>query len=157
MTSMFRIFVGICLIFLCLAAIQNSQQNKKIIQYLEMLNGIDEIEPEPILPNESQFLPAQPIPTNFTITAYSNRIRETDSDNKNTATMEKPISGWTCAISQDLIHWLGGRIYIEGIGVRKVNDLMNSRYSQRVDLFIGNTKHAQEFGKKTHQVVFLGR
>jgi len=91
------------------------------------------------------------------ITAYTNSIKETNSDNQNTATMEKPIAGWSCAVSRDLIHWLGGRIYIKGIGVRYVNDLMNKRFEKSIDLFMGEVKQAKEFGRQKHKVIFLGR
>jgi len=91
------------------------------------------------------------------VTAYTNHPNETDKDNLNTATMEKPVPGWTCAVSQDLIHWLGGRIYIQGIGVRKVNDLMNKKYEKSIDLCVGNKKQARRFGRKTMQAIFLGR
>jgi len=90
-----------------------------------------------------------------TITAYTNRPCETNEDDF-TATMEKPVQGKTCAVSRDLIHWLGGRIYIEGIGVRRVNDLMNKRFDATVDLYMEKVNDAELFGKVTKRVVFLG-
>ena len=90
-----------------------------------------------------------------TMTAYTNRRCETNNDDF-TATMEKPIHGFTCAVSRDLIYWLGGRIYIEGIGIRRVNDLMNKRYTSSVDLYIENVKDALIFGKIKKRVIFLG-
>jgi len=92
----------------------------------------------------------------LTITAYTNRIQETNSDNKNTATMERPVAGRTCAVSRDLIKWLGGRVYIEGIGVRRVNDLMNTRFEQSLDVYIGSVKEAIKLGKQRMRVVYLG-
>jgi len=91
------------------------------------------------------------------VTAYTNRVKECNSDNKRTAILEKPIAGWTCAVSQDLIHWLGGRVYIKGIGVRRVNDLMNARYSKSVDIYMGKVKDAKTFGKQTRMIVYLGK
>lgn len=93
-----------------------------------------------------------------TITAYTPSKDETNNNPQLTATMEKPISGGTCAVSRDLMHWLGGRIYIEGIGVRRVNDLMNKRFKKRVDLCVPTKTYAKDFGIKKHiTVVFLGR
>lgn len=92
-----------------------------------------------------------------TVTAYTNRTRETNHDPAHTATMSKPIPGLTCAVSRDLIHWLGGRIYIEGYGVWHVEDLMNARYERSIDLYMGDVKAAKEFGRQTLQVVYLGR
>lgn len=92
-----------------------------------------------------------------TVTAYTARPCETNDDPMHTATMKKPKAGWTCAVSRDLIHWLGGRVYIEGLGVRRVNDLMNERFAQRIDVFCGTVREAKRFGVKDLQVVFLGR
>ena len=62
------------------------------------------------------------------ITFYSPELGgiNSDSDPSNTALMQKPKAGLTCAISRNLVElgWLGQKIYIEGIGIRIVNDLM---------------------------------
>ncbi len=92
-----------------------------------------------------------------TVTAYTNRQCETNSDPGHTATMEDPVAGWTCAVSRDLMHWLGGRVYIDGVGVRRVNDLMNKRFQERVDVFMGTVEEARAFGNQTREVMFLGR
>ena len=92
-----------------------------------------------------------------TVTAYTARPCETNDDPMHTATMERPKAGWTCAVSRDLMHWLGGRVYIDGLGVRRVNDLMNERFEQRIDVFCGTVKEARAFGKQTRNAVFLGR
>jgi len=92
-----------------------------------------------------------------TVTAYTNRVSETNSDPGRTAILEAPKAGWTCAVSRDLMHWLGGKVYIEGIGVRRVNDLMNRRFTGSLDLYMGKVKDAVRFGKQRRQVVFLGR
>lgn len=94
-------------------------------------------------------------PIKCTITAYSDDSKETDFDPDITAIMEGPVSGWTCAVSKDLIGWLGARIYIENIGIKRVNDVMNGRWSKRIDIFIGDKKKAQKFGKKTARVVYI--
>lgn len=91
------------------------------------------------------------------VTAYTNRPAETNDDPGNTATMETPVAGWTCAVSRDLIHWLGGRVYIEGIGVRRVSDLMNARFTQSVDIYMGDLAEAREFGRHLRTVTYLGR
>jgi len=93
----------------------------------------------------------------LTITAYTISVRETDNTPRQTATMEKPIAGKTCAVSRDLLSWLGGRVYIEGVGVRRVNDLMNKRFANTIDIVIGTRKEALAFGKRECRVVFLGR
>ena len=91
------------------------------------------------------------------VTAYTNRKRETNNNPAHTATMRRPTPGLTCAVSRDLLHWLGGRVYIEGYGVWRVEDLMNARYERSIDLYMGDVKAAKEFGRQTLQVVYLGR
>jgi len=103
-------------------------------------------------------VPQKTISSNlYVVSAYSAHKNQTDSTPHQTATMEKPKAGWTCAVSQDLISWLGGRVYIKGVGVRRVNDLMNKRYSRTIDIFMGKKKDAKAFGRKKYIVVFLGQ
>ena len=91
---------------------------------------------------------------NMTVTAYTASKDETDDTPYETALMEKPVSGWTCAVSHDLMRFLGDKVYIEGIGVRRVNDLMNERFEKRVDVFVGTKEQARGIGKSNRQVVF---
>lgn len=90
-----------------------------------------------------------------TLTAYSPSREETDKTPDKTAILEKPIPGKTCAVSRDLLDYLGKKVYILGYGVFEVNDLMNRRYKRRIDLCMGK-KEAIEFGKKENvKVVFF--
>ena len=91
-----------------------------------------------------------------TITAYTTSSDETDNTPNLTATMVEATCGWTVAASQDLITWLGGRVYIPGRGVRKVEDLMAPRWHLRIDILMPTKKMALEFGVKTKKVIFLG-
>ncbi len=91
------------------------------------------------------------------VTAYTASRRETDNDPEHTATMERPVPGWTCAVSRDLSHWLGGRVWIEGVGVRRVNDLMNGRFRQRVDVLVGKPGEAASVSADERKVIFLGK
>ena len=92
--------------------------------------------------------------TGVTVTAYSPSHEETDSTPNQTAIMEKPVIGYTCAVSRDLNHLLGKRIYIAGIGVFKVNDVMNKRYTKRVDICL-NKGSAIDFGIKKNKTIVL--
>lgn len=94
--------------------------------------------------------------TDVTITAYSPSIDETDNTPNQTAIMENPVVGYTCAVSRDLKYLLGKRIYIEGLGVFRVNDLMNKRYTKRIDLCM-NKGSAVKFGVQKHSVVIIDR
>lgn len=92
---------------------------------------------------------------NVTITAYNPFSNQTDNAPNETAIMEEPVPGWTCAVSRDMIHLLNKKIYIEGVGVFVVNDIMNKRFTNRIDICIGNKEDAISFGKKVCNVVVL--
>ena len=81
------------------------------------------------------------------VSAYTSRREETNIDPENTAIMQKPIPGWTIAVSQDLQFLLGKRVYIEGFGVRYVNDLMNVRYTKTIDILVPTVAEARRIGR----------
>jgi 3D (Asp-Asp-Asp) domain-containing protein len=90
-----------------------------------------------------------------TLTAYTTDKAETNFDNANTAIMQEPKPGWTVAVSRDLSYLLGKTIYIEGIGVRYVNDLMNKRFKNTIDVLMPTKSSAQKFGVKSGKNVVL--
>ena len=89
------------------------------------------------------------------ITAYTARKEECDETPWFTAIMEEPVPGWTVAVSHDLKYMLGKRVYIKGFGVRRVNDLMNSRYTKRVDILVPTVALARKIGVQTSTIVML--
>ena len=91
-----------------------------------------------------------------TVTAYAIDHRQTDDTPNITATMEKPIPGKTCAVSRDLAKegWLGRVIWIEGLGVWKVNDVMAPRWRMRIDLCLPRKK-AKKFGMVKNTAVVI--
>lgn len=93
----------------------------------------------------------------LTVTAYSATKKECDSDPKITASMSKVKPG-TIAVSRDLFEqgWVfGKKVYIENHGIYTINDLMNKKHSERIDVFIGHKKKANSFGKKELIVALL--
>lgn len=92
---------------------------------------------------------------NMTVTAYTASRGECNSDPANTATMSKPVPGYTVAVSRDKLHLLGKKIWVEGMGVYEVTDLMNSRFSNRIDILVGSKETAKEFGVQERRVVLL--
>lgn len=54
----------------------------------------------------------------------------------------------TIAVSHDLKHLLGRRVHIEGVGWRRVNDLMHRRWRQAIDVCVGGRSEAREFGRQ---------
>ena len=86
-----------------------------------------------------------------TVTAYHPSSRGINSDvNPNkTATMRKPISGYTLAISDELfnIGWLNKKIYIDGWGVGKATDRMGASVKgKHIDICFPTLKTAKKFG-----------
>ena len=78
-----------------------------------------------------------------TITAY------TSIATKHTAIMTHPKPG-TCAVSQDLLDdgWtFGKKVYLAGLGIYTISDLMNNEALATIDIFMDNRKEALEFGK----------
>lgn len=88
-----------------------------------------------------------------------------DSNPNKTATMQKPIPGWTCAISRDLVRagWLGRKIYIKGLGVRYASDIMGKSVNgkpitKQIDICVGKKNvltEAKKFGKSKEIATLL--
>lgn len=95
---------------------------------------------------------------NVTVTAYSPRKIETDDDPTVTASMTKVREG-IIAVSRDLFEngWtFGKKVYIKGHGVFEIQDLMNERFENRIDVFMWNTKKARKFGKNETIATLMG-
>lgn len=99
---------------------------------------------------------APPVRT-VTVTAYNPTERQTDSDPLIAASMRKVRLG-TIAVSRDLFDqgWVFGRkVRIEGLGIFEINDLMNKRYTKRIDIFMWDEDQARQFGKKNIKAALL--
>lgn len=86
-----------------------------------------------------------------TVTAYSGRPEETDDTPGHTATNERVKPGGV-AVSRDLFDngWVfGKKIYIKGLGVFTISDLMAQRKRNHIDIFMGDTDAARTFGVQT--------
>ena len=93
-----------------------------------------------------------------TLTAYTAHSRECDETPDVTAMMVKPRPGRTIAVSRDLFNegWTFGRsVYIAGLGVYVIEDLMHARHIQRIDILMGTVREAREFGKISGQAVLI--
>ena len=96
-----------------------------------------------------------------TLSAYHPKSKGINSDKtpNRTATMQKPIAGYTLAISDELFKmgWLNKKIYIDGWGVGQATDRMGKNIKgKQIDVCSPSLKYAKEFGiKKDVQVVVL--
>jgi 3D (Asp-Asp-Asp) domain-containing protein len=85
-----------------------------------------------------------------TVTAYSAEVRQTDSTPNETAFLTK-VRPWTIAVSRDLLKlgWKPGScVWLDQIGLFEINDLMNVRFKNRIDVFFHDRKIAKAFGIK---------
>lgn len=95
-----------------------------------------------------QFLES-PAALNVGATAYNPDAGQTDATPHQTATLTKAKPGKTMACSRDLMpRLLGKRVYVEGMGVWVVEDLMNGRITNTVDFCVGNAATARQFERK---------
>jgi 3D (Asp-Asp-Asp) domain-containing protein len=84
-----------------------------------------------------------------TLTAYNAEVSQCDADPLINAAM-KTVREGDVAVSRDLFKrgWVFGRkIYIPGIGIKVINDLMNKRYTNSIDIFMWNKDAAKKFGR----------
>ncbi|AMK10406.1 MAG: 3D domain-containing protein [Pseudodesulfovibrio sp.] len=92
-----------------------------------------------------------------TVTAYNPTTDQCDDDPLIAASMRKVRSG-TIAVSRDLFDqgWVFGRkVRIEGLGIFEINDLMNKRFTQRIDIFMWDESEARQFGSKNIKAALL--
>jgi 3D (Asp-Asp-Asp) domain-containing protein len=93
-----------------------------------------------------------------TISHYTRSKDETDSTPNQSAILTFARPGFTVAVSHDLKYMLGHYIYIYGKGVFYVEDLMNERWTNKIDVLVDTKKEAFAKGElKNQQVVLLGK
>lgn len=90
-----------------------------------------------------------------TATAYAPVRAQTDNTPWETATLTRPVEGRTLAVSRDLGHLLYRWVNIIGYGYRYVEDLMNERFTRRIDFFITDPEEAAAFGVKRNLTVVV--
>jgi len=95
-----------------------------------------------------------------TATGYTARKEECD-DNPETTANGTPSRVGVIAISRDLEKEiglsLGQFVLIEGYGLFKIEDRMNSRWKRRIDILHGNLKAAQLFGTRKVEIIWIGK
>jgi 3D (Asp-Asp-Asp) domain-containing protein len=91
------------------------------------------------------------------VTAYTPTVRECNAEPLIAASMRKVRLG-TVAVSRDLFEqgWVfGKKVYIQGHGIYEINDLMNRRLENSMDVFMWEEKQAREFGRRQLKVALL--
>lgn len=94
------------------------------------------------------------------VTAFQAKRSQTDSTPYTTAFMrnlrKEPLS---VAVSRDIVYelgWpIGSKVYIEGIGVRKITDFMNKRYKRRMDVYAPDKAYVKKVGNRKRKVCLM--
>ncbi len=92
----------------------------------------------------------------LTCTAYRPIVTQTDTSPYYTATGEH-VTTHGIAVSQDLLVANGGPLnygdllYIEGIGFKFVNDCMNKRHKNSIDIFVYTKEEEAKVFKKFYK------
>lgn len=90
-----------------------------------------------------------------TVTAYSPTPDQTWGDPWTGAMGRRVRPGKTLAVSHDLKHLLGSRVYVQDVGYLVAEDLMHPRWENRVDLCMRTRDRAEAFGVKQLNMVVL--
>lgn len=71
----------------------------------------------------------------------------------------KSVRPGIIAVSRDLFdegYVFGRKVYVHGLGIYEIDDLMATRHKNRIDIFLGTEKEAIKFGIKTGKISLLG-
>ena len=102
-------------------------------------------------------LPLRALParqsTRYTVTAYCHCARCCGRANQPTGSGRTPLAGLTVAGPRSVPY--GTRVFIEGIGIRTVQDRLAGRFEDRFDVYVGTHHAAQKFGLRHLQVTVL--
>ena len=88
------------------------------------------------------------------MSAYTNHPSE-NGPWKKTYSGTNLITGTTVAVSHDLKHLMGKRIYIHGIGERVVQDLMAKRWNNTIDILMSSRSETRKFGRRKGKITVL--
>lgn len=97
---------------------------------------------------------------NMTVTSYRSVPEQTDSTPFITATGEH-VTPHGAALSRDLLERWGGPvsygdyIYIEGIGIKVVNDTMHPRHKNHVDIWVATYEEEKAIGWQKNKKIYL--
>ena len=117
-----------------------ARTNTELDLRLAALERVPVATPAPALANHKQTTKGTRTAKHVTVTTYQSKPEQTDSTPHLNA-LNEPVGPGQCAVSRDLLKegWtFGRRIYLQGLGVYKISDVMNKRFSARVDIWTGD-------------------
>lgn len=94
---------------------------------------------------------------NLKVTYYTNRVEETD-DTTNITAMGTRVREGIVGVSRDLLKkgWTHGKyIYVSNEGIYRIEDTMNAKHKQSIDIFTFSLKHARTKGTFKTDVILI--
>jgi len=137
------------LVLYALNAKQNSNKKEMIMRWKATISGLTAL----FLCTLPLHATAQTI--SMKVTGFTLTKKECGGNIQKTALMTTPVPGRTAAVSRDLLHLLGKRVYIEGLGVWKVESVASKRLKNTLDLLVPTKGHAMKIGNRKRKVVVL--
>ncbi|MBW2569710.1 MAG: hypothetical protein JRE47_10170 [Deltaproteobacteria bacterium] len=141
--------LSLTVIILMISAINKNQNTLRLTESMEHYNAIISKQIKTIAMLEEKLNRTQLVKISFYHPA--SRGINSDSDHTNTATMTRPIAGYTIAISDELFYdgWLGCKVYINGFGVFHAKDRMDKSVTgKQIDICAPSKKIADRLGVK---------
>jgi 3D (Asp-Asp-Asp) domain-containing protein len=139
-----------------MTAFQGKQQKLLKTALAESLIRIEEL--ETTLDSKQQLVESLQRGRMLRVTAYSAEPEQTD-DTPNITASNNPVRRGIVAVSRDLFEsgWtFGRRVFVEGLGVFTIDDLMHKRKREQIDIFMHDTDQALRFGRQEMNVHLLG-
>ncbi len=141
------------------------------VQTLLAVNGIND--PESLQPGQQLQIPSEQAGLELpggqggvirqvltsTLTAYTAGVESTGKKPSHpeygiTYSGSKAEEGRTIAVDPSVIP-MGSTVFIDGIGIRKAEDIGSAIRGSRIDLFMDDVKQAREFGVKKNVKVYV--
>ncbi len=95
---------------------------------------------------------------NVTVTSYRSVPAQTKPKNCEWTSIGEHTNVHGIAVSQDLLSRWGGPlnygdlIYVEGVGFKFVNDVMNARWKRRADVWVTDYNAEKKFGVRCGRI-----
>lgn len=99
--------------------------------------------------------PAAPEPQTWAAPVYALDSTAYTPTGQPTAILEEATPGWTIAVSSDHMGLLGRRVYVTGLGLRRVNDLMAEGITDCIDVCMPDERSAVKYGRQPVTLVVL--
>lgn len=120
------------------------QQRTEVAQLATRLATLENVlaQTQPAATSNPKTQPVVRTAKHVTVTTYQSDQGQTDSTPHLNA-LNEPAGPGQCAVSRDLLKqgWsFGKRVYVQGFGVYTISDIMNARFTKRIDIWTGDNE-----------------